>query len=90
MLQRIALAIVIGSAAYWYWQGPYQDKVNPSYAQIVEKNGKAMSECLRGKAYQRGASGSGPGEELAEEICADELDLYFEDGYWHSYKTDRQ
>ena len=90
MLQRLALAIIIGAATYWYWQGPYQDKVNPNYEQIVEENGKAFSDCLRGKAYQRGSTGSGPSGEHAEEVCADELDLYFEDGYWHSYKDKRQ
>lgn len=90
MLQRLALLAVIISAAYWYWQGPYQDKINPDNETVLKRNDKAMSDCQRAKAYQRGATGSGPGEEMAQDQCANQLNLYFEKDHWHSYGTVRQ
>ncbi len=62
----ITLAALIG-AAYWYWSGPYQAKINPSYEAQLKKNSEDMALCMRGAAYQLGATGSGSGPEVAEE-----------------------
>ncbi|MGB1140839.1 MAG: hypothetical protein ACPG1A_08065 [Halioglobus sp.] len=84
----IAIAAVIG-AAYWYWSGPYQERVNPSYETILATNAQNMAECMRAEAYKRGATGGGLGEEAALEHCAEEFNVYEHDGQWHRYDMQR-
>jgi hypothetical protein len=89
MLQRlITLAVLIG-AAYWYWSGPYQDKIDPSYEAILEQNRQLMAKCIRGASYKQGATGAGTGSGRAKKECAEKYNLYEQDGHWHSYNIPR-
>lgn len=89
MLQRLIAIAMIAAAGYWYWQGPYQERINPSYETFLEQNKQRMAQCTRGKAYQLGATGSGVDGEAAKKECAEELNVYWEDGNWHSYSRAR-
>ena len=90
MLERVVVVAVILTAAYWYWSGPYQQRVNPDYATILEQNKQEMARCERGAAYQLGATGRGQSAEGARQNCAEKLNLYQdEDGQWHSYDKSR-
>ena len=86
---RFLVFVAIVWFIYWYWSGPWQEKVNPSYEAILEDNAEKMDLCVRGAAYQRGATGMGPGERAAQEQCAQELNLYELDGRWHSHDMAR-
>ena len=85
MLQRIIPFILIGGVIYWYWSGPYQEKVNPSYEAILERNDKEMAECIRAATYKRGATGEGLGASAASAKCAEDLNVYESEGHWYSY-----
>ena len=89
MLQRIIIIAILAGSAWWYWQGPYQARTNPSYEQVLQDNDARMAECLRGEAYRLGVTGKGASQEQAEELCADKFNVYFEDGHWHSYNRTR-
>ena len=89
VVMRIITFGAIAAVIYWYWSGPWQDKVNPDYETILQENEEKLELCMRGAAYQRGATGTGAGEELAREQCADDLGLYEEDGRWHRHDTPR-
>ena len=93
MLERIiAIAVVLG-AAYWYWSGPYQDKVNPPYDMLLQQNKENMEKCVRTKMFAAGTGGTGgtgSSVKSAERNCAKELNMYDdEDGRWHSYEATR-
>ena len=90
MIQRIVLLLVIGGLGYWYWSGPYQARVNPSYEQQLQRNDENMAGCMRAKAYQLGATGQGVGADRAREQCARQHNVYEEDGRWHSYDAVRK
>jgi hypothetical protein len=90
MLQRIIPFIVIAGAIYWYWSGPYQEKINPSYEAILEQNKKDMDECVRAATYSRGATGEGLNASAAREKCAEQFNVYESEGRWHSYDAVRQ
>lgn len=87
MLGRLVTIAVILAAAYWYWSGPYQQRVNPSYEQRLESNNRNMRECIHGLNYQSGATGTAIGD--PEEICAEKFNLYRHKGQWHSYADTR-
>ena len=89
VLLRIATLAAIAAAGYWYWSGPYQEKTNPSYQSLIEQNDQRMAECMRGAAYQLGATGSGTNSDGAREQCAQKYNLYELDGHWHSYDMTR-
>jgi hypothetical protein len=89
MLQRIIVVAAVIAGAYWYWSGPYQEKINPSYETILEQNDEKMALCLRAAAYKRGSTGSGPDAEGASEQCAKEYNVYEKEGRWHSYDLTR-
>ena len=82
----ITLAIIIG-ACYWYWSGPYQQRVNPSYEKRLEQNEENMRQCIHGLNYKAGATGDVSGN--PEDICAGRFNLYKQGGRWHSYEDDR-
>ena len=90
MLQRIIPFIVIAGAIYWYWSGPYQEKINPSYEAILERNNKDMDECVRAATYSRGATGGGLNASAATKKCAEQFNVYESEGRWHSYDAVRQ
>ena len=85
MIQRILAIAVFAGAVYWYWSGPYQARVNPTYQQQLKKNNEEMAGCIRAEAFQLGATGRGLGEEQARQMCAKKFNVYEEDGNWHSY-----
>lgn len=89
MSQRIILIITVIGAAYWYWSGPYREKSNPSYEATLKQNGEGMAQCIRAAAYNRGATGTGPGASAAREQCAKQYNLYESEGHWHSYNSIR-
>ena len=88
MLGRLITIAVIVGAAYWYWSGPYQERVNPSYEQQLRKNAEDMRLCIRGGNYQLGATGEGRGD--IEQRCAAKFNLYQHEGQWHSYDDVRK
>ena len=90
MLLRIIPFIVIAGAIYWYWSGPYQEKINPGYEAILERNDKEMDECIRAETYKRGATGSGLNTSAATKKCSEQLNVYESDGHWHSYDAVRR
>jgi len=89
VLLRIGAFAAIVAAAYWYWSGPYQDRVHPSYRLQVQENDEKMRECNRAAAYKLGATGTGAGLEIAEKECAEQYNVYQLDGHWYSYDTVR-
>ncbi|MFT4614771.1 MAG: hypothetical protein ACI9NT_001922 [Bacteroidia bacterium] len=89
MLQRfIVLAVIVG-AAYWYWQGPYQAKINPQYTTILDQNDEKIASCVKSKLYLAGTRGVGPDASAAAEGCAGEFNLYRHNGRWHNYELSR-
>jgi len=89
MLQRLIVIVLVAGAGYWYWTGPYQDRVEPDYAQQLERNERALSQCIKNTTYQSGVTGRGPDAGSVEATCARELDLYKDEGRWHSYSATR-
>ena len=89
MLQRLIVIIVVAAAGYWYWTGPYQDRTNPNYATQLDNNDAAMSECIKSTTYKTGLTGQGPNTDNVEATCAEELELYEDEGRWHSYGATR-
>ena len=88
MVQRIrALALVI-AGGYWYWAGPYQERVNPNYQQKLRQNDEAMRDCMYRKNYAASRTMTSAGD--PEETCSNELNLYQSEGRWHSYDEARQ
>lgn len=88
MLGRIFSIVVIVGAAYWYWSGPYQERINPSYETQLKKNAENMRLCMRGIAYKAGSTGFGSAD--GEESCAKKYNVYKKDGKWHSYDKNRR
>ncbi|MCB1846212.1 MAG: hypothetical protein KDI04_02205 [Halieaceae bacterium] len=88
MLGRLISIAIIAAAAYWYWTGPYQQRVNPSYEQKLRNNADEMRLCIRSGNYQLGATGVGAGN--VEQRCAEKLNLYQHEGQWHSYDDVRK
>jgi len=87
MIGRLfTLAVIIG-AGYWYWTGPYQARVNPTYEQKLERYAQDMRECIRGVNYKAG-TGASTGD--PETVCAKRLNLYRHEGRWHHYDDVRQ
>ena len=76
-------------AAYWYWSGPYQEKINPSYEAIVKQNDDNMAQCIRASAYKRGATGAGVDASEAQIQCAAQYNVYQHQGHWHPYDMTR-
>jgi hypothetical protein len=89
VLERIIMFAVIVGAAYWYWSGPYQEKINPGYEVTLDQNDENMKRCIRGAAYKQGTTGGGVGGSTASKQCAEKFNLYELDGHWHSYDTAR-
>jgi len=88
MLGRLITIAIIAAAAYWYWTGPYQEQVNPSYEQKLRNNAEDMRLCIRSGNYQLGATGVGDGN--VEQHCAKKFNLYQHEGQWHSYDDVRK
>ena len=87
MLGRIITVGLLLVICYWYWSGPYQERTNPSYETLLKQNADNMRLCLRGGAYQEGATGFSSG--ISEESCAQKYNLYMHEGRWHSYDHKR-
>jgi hypothetical protein len=84
MLQRILTLAIVAALGYWYWSGPYKERVNPSYEQKLRHNAKAMRDCIYRKNYAANRTTSIVGD--LQETCMQELNLYqSDDGQWHSY-----
>jgi hypothetical protein len=88
MLQRIITVALLAGVGYWYWSGPYQERVNPTPEQKLLENSENMRECIYNKKYA--ASRTLTGIVNPEEICAEELNLYEYEGQWHSYDDVRE
>lgn len=88
MIGKLFTVAVLIAACYWYYTGPYQERVNPSYETKLKKYQEQMKECIRGLNFKAGATGEGTGN--PEEECANKYNLYLKDGQWHSYEDTRQ
>lgn len=88
MLSRLLTLAIIAGGAYWYWSGPYQERTHPTYGQQLQHNTKAMEDCMQRKNYAAGRTATSAGH--LEEICAKELNFYFENGHWYSYSEVRR
>ncbi len=88
MFQRILVLVIVAAVGYWYWSGPYQERVNPTYAQKLHKNAEAMRDCMYRKNYAASRTMKSAGD--LEETCSEELRLYLSDGQWHSYDDVRE
>lgn len=78
----LTLAVIIG-ACYWYWSGPYQERLNPGIEKRLEINTRNMRECIYGLNYKAGSTGESEGN--PQEACAEKFNLYQHEGQWHSY-----
>jgi len=88
MIGRLFTIAVLIGAAYWYYTGPYQERVNPSDETKLKQYAEQMRECIRGLNYKAGATGEGTGD--PEETCAEKYNLYQKNGKWHSYDDIRK
>lgn len=87
MMRNLLILAVLGAVGYWYWNGPYQARHNPSYAQKLDKNDAVMRLCIRTVNYKAGATGLNEGD--PETVCANKHNVYFDEGHWHSYSDTR-
>ncbi len=87
-LRSILIVGMVVAIGYWYWSGPYQERVNPTPAQKVRQNSNAMSDCIARKHYADTRMATDSGD--LEQKCMQELNLYLEDGEWHSYDDVRR
>lgn len=88
MLGRLITLVLVVGLGYWYWSGPYQARVNPSYEQRLQDNAEKMRLCIRSENYRVGATGMGTGS--AEDNCAKQHNLYRDKGQWYSYDDVRK
>ena len=87
MIQKIFTLVLISSAAYWYWNGPYQDNQSASYDEQVEANAQDMARCVRAQKF---ASNYRSSKKLTtEQTCAHKYNLYQDGGHWHRYDGSR-
>jgi hypothetical protein len=88
VISRILPWALVIAACYWYWQGPYQARFNPSPAQQLEQIRKEVQLCIHGQEYQIGTTGNSQGP--PEEYCAEKHGVYRgDDGRWYSYDIDK-
>ena len=88
MTGRLIVLVAVVAVGYWYWSGPYQARVHPSYDQKLRSNAEAMRECIYRKKYAASRTLKDAGD--PEETCSRQLNLYHSDGEWHSYDDVRQ
>ncbi len=81
-MRMIIICLLVG-AAYWYFSGAYQRETHPSYSDKLKNNAENMRSCMKKKKYAAGRTLTDPGN--LEEICAQQYNLYFDGGQWHSY-----
>ena len=86
-MRWIIVCVLVG-AGYWYFFGLSSTSGSPSYEQRMLGNKSAMATCVREAEYA--ASRMAVNADNAESECAAKLNLYYEDGGWHSYKDSRQ
>lgn len=86
-MARIVTPVILLASigiAYWYWSGPYQNSANTPAVDDTKKNAEVMRLCIARENYGEAVSGySGNLGEDAEELCADENDLFKMDGTWY-------
>lgn len=87
MLRQLLILAIVAAVGYWYWSGPYQERVNPTYEQQLRQNSQNMHDCMYRKNYAGARMLKDAGD--TETICSAELNLYQEDGQWHSYDATR-
>ena len=49
MFRNLFTLLVVGALGYWYYNGPFQDRANPSQGAQLKDNAKKMELCLRGE-----------------------------------------
>ena len=74
---------MVAAVGYWYWSGPYRERVNPTYEQKLLQNAEAMRDCIYRKKYAASRTLKDAGD--TEATCSKQLNLYQSDGHWHSY-----
>ena len=80
---RWMLVFAVVGAGYWYLFGMDSSSGSPTYEQQLMRNKSALSQCIRKEEYA--ASRMALSAANAEAECAAKLNLYWEDGGWHSY-----
>ena len=85
MGKLIVIAVLLG-AGYWYWNGPYnQGRPTSEQAQLRE-NAADMQRCMRREKSMEGVGGMAGIGGMAtdgEQLCAEKLGLYQDEGQWH-------
>ena len=81
-MRFLVICLLVG-AGYWYYSGMYQQSAHPDYQQKLIKNAENMRECMKRKEYAARRTLTNAGD--LEEICAEQHNLYRENGQWHSY-----
>ena len=80
---RWILVFAVVGAGYCYLFGMDSSSGSPTYEQQLMRNKSALSQCIRKEEYA--ARRMALSAANAEAECAAKLNLYWEDGGWHSY-----
>ena len=87
MIRWILVFAAVG-AGYWYLFGMEMNSGPLTYEQKMMRNKSALAQCVREEEYA--ASRMAVSAANAEADCAAKLNLYWEDGGWHSYTDSRE
>jgi len=85
---RIIVLLAVLAGVYWYWSGPYQDSRPGGLEEQLHENKKTMDRCIkRERSITAGAGmlGGDSGGGDPEKLCAQQHNMYMEDGQWLSY-----
>ena len=77
----LILLAMIG-IAYWYWTGPYQTAAHTPPVDNPKKNAEIMAKCIADEDFAE-ADGYRSPDENAEQVCANENNLFKMYGEWH-------
>ena len=87
MVRFLILAAIL-AGLYLYWSGPYQDSRPGGRDEQLQENARKMKQCIRREqsiTAGAGMVGADAGVPDPEEYCAQQLNLYQQDGQWHSF-----
>lgn len=85
---RILFLLAVLAGVYWYWSGPYQDSRPGGRDEQLRENARKMKQCIqRERSVTAGAGmvGAASGVHDPEKYCAQQLNVYLQDGQWHSF-----
>ena len=85
---RTILLAAILAAVYWYWSGPFQDSRPGGRDDQLRENARKMKQCVqreRSVTAGLGMVGADSGGGDPEKLCAQQLNMYRQDGQWLSF-----